>query len=191
MQLRLHDMQKIRGFTLIEVMVTIGIVAILIGLAIPSFKYMIQTNTISSNVNNFLGDMRYARSEAIKRGGNVVMCRSDSPEAASPVCATGSTNTWVTGWMIFHDLNGNGTWDSGPPIEPILRVQGPIIAMDSITATGATNSFVFKSSGRLPLTSAETFKFGGGNYASAIQRVVCVNIGGYARISGNGAATCP
>ena len=189
MQHRLHAMQKLRGFTLIEVLVTIAIVAILVRLAAPSFKSMIQSNTMSSNVNSFLADVRYARSEAIKRGGNVVMCRSDAPEAASPACGSGSTNTWVTGWFIFHDLNKSGGWNSG---EPILRVQGPITAIDVITAQGATNSFQFKATGRLPLTSAETFQFGSApTYANTVQRVVCVNVGGYARISGDGNASCP
>jgi type IV fimbrial biogenesis protein FimT len=184
-------MQKLRGFTLIEVLVTIAIVAILIRLAAPSFKGMIQSNTMSSNVNSFLADMRFARSEAIKRGGNVVMCRSDAPEVANPTCGSGSgpgSNGWVSGWFIFHDLNKSGTWNSG---EPILRVQGPITAMDSISASSTTNSFNFKATGRLPLSSAVTLQFGGGNYANTAQRVICVSVGGYARISGDGYATCP
>ena len=191
MQHRLHAMQKLRGFTLIEVLVTIAIVAILVRLAAPSFKSMIQSNTMSSNVNSFLADVRYARSEAIKRGGNVVMCRSDAPEAASPACGSGSgpgTNGWVSGWFIFHDLDKSNAWNSG---EPLLRVQAPITAMDSIVAAGATNKLIFKVTGRLTLSSAETFTFGGGNYANTVQRVVCVGPGGYARISGDGYASCP
>jgi type IV fimbrial biogenesis protein FimT len=181
-------MQKLRGFTLIEVLVTLAIMSILVMIATPSFKSMIQSNTMSSNVNSFLADVRYARSEAIKRGGNVVMCRSDAPEATSPACGIGSTNTWVTGWIIFHDLNNGGTWNSG---EPILRVQSPISSMDSITASAATNMFSFKATGRLPSTAGETFTFGGSNYASTVKRVVCIGPGGYARISGDGSATCP
>ena len=44
---------------------------------------------MSGNVNGFLADMRYARSESIRRGGGVTLCRSDAPEAAAPVCAPG------------------------------------------------------------------------------------------------------
>ncbi len=187
----LESMQKLRGFTLIEVLVTIAIVAILIRLAAPSFKSMIQSNTMSSNVNSFLADMRYARSEAIKRGGDLIMCRSDAPEAASPACGTGSGpggNGWVSGWFIFHDLNKNDTWNSG---EPILRVQAPITAMDSITASSTTNLIKFKATGRTTIGNSVTLQFGGGNYANTVQRVVCIGPGGYARISGDGLATCP
>ena len=85
-----YVMKKSYGFTLIELLVAIAIAAILIALAAPSFKQLIQSSTMSSNVNNFLADMRYARSEAIRRGGSVVMCRSNAPEAASPACGSGS-----------------------------------------------------------------------------------------------------
>ncbi len=187
----LESMQKLRGFTLIEVLVTIAIVAILIRLAAPSFKSMIQSNTMSSNVNSFLADMRYARSEAIKRGGDVIMCRSDAPEAASPACGAGSGpggNGWVSGWFIFHDLDKSNTWNSG---EPILRVQGPITAMDSISASSTTNLIKFKATGRTTIGNSVTLQFGGGNYDNTVQRVVCIGPGGYARISGDGLATCP
>ena len=190
MQHRLHAMQKLRGFTLIEVLVTIAIVAILVRLAAPSFKSMIQSNTMSSNVNSFLADVRYARSEAIKRGGNVVMCRSNSPEN-NPACngSSGASYGWVTGWVIFHDLNKNGAIDSG---ETVLRVQGPIVSMDSIvdSATTPKYTFPFSVTGRIPVGNATTLQFGGGNYANTVQRVVCVGPGGYARISGDGYASC-
>ncbi|MCL1481799.1 MAG: GspH/FimT family pseudopilin [Marinobacter sp.] len=75
-------MYKSSGFTLLELMLVIAIVAILIAFAVPSFQWMIQKVTISSNVNTFLSDMRYARSEGIRRGGGVVLCRSNAPEAA-------------------------------------------------------------------------------------------------------------
>ena len=82
-----------RGFTLLEIMVVLAIVAILATLAVPSFTRLIQSNTMSSNVNTFMADMRYARSESIRRGGGVVMCRSDAPEATLPVCNTTPTMT--------------------------------------------------------------------------------------------------
>jgi prepilin-type N-terminal cleavage/methylation domain-containing protein len=78
-------MTKARGFTLLELMVVLAIIAILVTLAAPSFTRLIQSTTVSSNVNNFLADMRYARSESTRRGGQVVMCRSDAPEAAPRV----------------------------------------------------------------------------------------------------------
>lgn len=182
-------MQKSRGFTLIELLVVIAIVAILATLAAPSFKNLIQSNTMSSKVNSFLADMRYARSEAIRRGGAVVMCRSNSPEGSSPACdgTTGAGTGWLTGWIIFDDLNNDGGYDSG---EPVLRVQGPITAMDSIIEpTSPVYKFRFNATGRLPGTTA-TINFGSTAFPATVQRVICVSVGGRARIAGDGYTSC-
>lgn len=182
------DMNKSHGFTLIEAMVVVGIVAILTALAAPSFKNLIQSNAISGNVNSFLADMRYARSEAIRRGGVVVMCRSNAPESTQ-ACngTTGAANGWLTGWIIFVDLNGDGSHDAG---EPVLRVQGPITNMDSIIEpTNKGYIFSFNATGRLPGTT-RTINFGSSNFPTTTQRVVCVSVGGRARIAGDGYSSC-
>lgn len=186
-------MKKIAGFTLIELMVVIAIAAILTTLAAPSFVGLIKSSKISSGVNTFLADVRLARSEAVRLGGDVVMCRSNLPEAANPVCNTGSGtggNGWVSGWIIFHDLdnslNRNGT-------EPVLRVQPALTSIDSITesSTPPSNKFPFTATGRLrSATSAATLQFGGADFANNLQRIVCVGLGGRARIAGDGNAAC-
>ncbi len=186
-------MNRFRGFTLIELLVVIAIVAILTSLAAPSFVKQIKSNTITSNVNTFMADLRFARSEAIRRGGAVVMCRSDAPEAANPTCGSGSGpngNGWVSGWIIFQDLDNNGQKVS---TEPLLRMQSPITSIDSIVETGVGSStkIRFTATGRLlNLNSATSMQFGGGNFSNALQRVLCVSLGGRARIAGDGTKSC-
>ena len=181
-----------RGFTLLELMVVLAIVAILTTLAVPSFTRLVQSNTMSSNVNTFMADLRYARSESTRRGGGVVMCRSDAPEASPPVCNTTSGlggQGWVSGWIIYLDANSNGVIDAGD----LLRIQSPIARMDSIVENGggASSIFRFTATGRLfNVSSATSLQFGGSAYASDVQRVLCVNPGGRARIAGNGTASC-
>jgi type IV fimbrial biogenesis protein FimT len=181
-------MNKSRGFTLLELMVVLAIVAILVTLAVPSFKQMIQSNTMSSNVNTFLGDMRYARSEAVRRGGAVVMCRSNLPETTQSCNGNvGAGNGWLTGWIIFHDLDNDGTRDAG---EPVLRVQGPITSMDSIIEPSSPSyKFRFNATGRLPGTTT-TINFGSSDFANTVQRVVCVSVGGRARVAGDAYSSC-
>jgi len=185
-------MEKQRGFTLIELLVVLAISAILLMLSAPSLSRMIKSNSMSSGVNSFMSDLRFARSEAIRLGGGVVMCRSDDPEAASPACGTGAgpgSAGWVSGWIIFHDLNTNGSLDAN---EPILRVQAAFKSVDVINNTAANSpKFRFTPTGRLLDTaSAVQITFGGGQFATDLKRVVCVSFGGRARVAGDGSTSC-
>lgn len=179
-------MNKSRGFTLIELLVVIAIVAILTTLAAPSFKSLIQSNSMSSTVNTFLADMRFARSESIRRGGGVVMCPSTNSEISAARCTlsggSGSSpiSSWEGGWIIFHDLNGTGTRTD---VEPLLRVQGPIASVNTIEAATSTK-FSFTATGRLSLANSTHLTFGSPPvYDAAAQRIVCINVGGRARVA--------
>ncbi|HEY4066675.1 MAG TPA: Tfp pilus assembly protein FimT/FimU [Burkholderiaceae bacterium] len=94
------------GFTLIELLVVIAIAAILTMIAIPGFTDMIQRNRVSGEVNSFVGDLQYARSEAIKTGQTVSIC----PSSDGSSCL--GTNAWQSGWIVFTDVNGNGAVDT-------------------------------------------------------------------------------
>lgn len=183
-------MRTSRGFTLIELLVTFGILAILVRLAVPSFTTMIRTNNMTGVVNGFIADMRYARSEAIRRGGKVVMCRSNLPETTQGCDGTnGATTGWATGWIIFHDLDGDGAQDAG---ETILRVQAPLSAVDSILDTATTPAYLFRydATGLIASANTASLSFGGTSFSTSQQRVICVRISGIPRISGDGNANC-
>ena len=186
-------MQKARGFTLIELMVVMAIAAILMSLAAPAFKRTIQSNAMSSAVNTFLSDTRFARSESVRLGGSVIMCRADTPEDSAPTCGTNAGpggNGWVTGWIIFQDRDGSGNYNVG---DTLLRVQAALPAPDSILEGVASTSTPLKFTGTgrlLSSTGTATLHFGGSNYPTAVQRVVCVGLGGRARIAGDGSTSC-
>jgi type IV fimbrial biogenesis protein FimT len=180
-------MRKPHGVTLPELLIVMAIVGLLATLAVPSFKRLIQANAISSGVDTFMADLRFARSESIKRGGGVVMCRSDAPEKASPTCGTGSKLGWQSGWIIFHDLNNNSNKTA---TETLLRVQAPLAAIDSIAEAGPATKFQFSPTGRLGLTDTARLQFGGNKVPNDLQKVVCIGQSGRARITGDGNSTC-
>lgn len=174
-------------------MVVLAIVAILSTMAAPSLRHVLLSTTMSSTVNDFLADMRYARSESIRRGGGVTMCRSDAPEAASPVCAhdNGAGNTgWVSGWIIFYNPDNH---DEKGRADTLLRVQSPIAALNAISdANPMSSTFRFTATGRLlKADAATTLQFSAQpTFAANEQRTVCINPGGRARIAGDGTADC-
>jgi type IV fimbrial biogenesis protein FimT len=98
------------GFTLVELMVVVMIGAILMAIGAPSYRYVTNSNRISAEVNGLLGDLQFARSEAIKEGGTVIVCPAIAPNYAA--CANNSS-TWNTGWIVV----------SPPPLSTVLRRQ--------------------------------------------------------------------
>jgi type IV fimbrial biogenesis protein FimT len=137
------------GFTLIELLVVIAIVAIISMVAIPSFSRLIASTAVSGHVNTFMADAEYARSKArnLRAGGGVTMCRSDNPEAASPACSAATSTDWSNGWIIFVDINSDGTVDTG---DTVIRVQPVLTYSGGIDKTGSTafDHFTYNVLGR-------------------------------------------
>lgn len=109
------------GFTLIELIVTIAVAAILLGVAVPSFQETIKNNRMAANVNEFIAALNLARSEAIKRGVPVTVCKGNA-------AACNNAARWDDGWIVFADGAGAaGTVNAGtgaclPTEDCILRV---------------------------------------------------------------------
>lgn len=120
------------GFTLTELMVTVAMIAIVLMIGVPSFQQVIMNNRMATQANDFLGSMNLARSEAIKRGQRVALCKTANPFAATPLCTP--AGAWGQGWLIFVDTNNNATLDAG---EVLLKVhQG--IAPSTLSALSTT-----------------------------------------------------
>jgi type IV fimbrial biogenesis protein FimT len=132
--------QAERGFTLFEAVITMAIVAILMALAIPSYRYVTNANRIAAEINGLLGDMQYARAEAIKEGQTVTVCVSTNGTS----CAGAAVSTWQNGWIVFSDVNGNGAVDAG---DQIYRVQSAFIGTDTFTANPASGYVIFNREG--------------------------------------------
>lgn len=95
------------GFTLVELIVAIAVAAILLATAVPSFQDTIKNNRMAANVNEFVGALNLARSEAIKRGVPVTVCKDGGGGSACTPAAE-----WQQGWILFSDRNGDGDVDA-------------------------------------------------------------------------------
>jgi type IV fimbrial biogenesis protein FimT len=106
----------IRGFTLIELMTAIAVLGVLFAFAIPSFRELTRSNRTTAAQNDLVTALTYTRSEAVRRGTPVSICRTPSN---STTCLTGGTSpfSWATGWIVFEDTGATaGVWDSGEEI---------------------------------------------------------------------------
>jgi type IV fimbrial biogenesis protein FimT len=115
--------KNIRGFTIPEVIITLGVAAIILTTAVPSVSNTIKDNRLATQVNQIITDIHFARSEAAKRDVRVILCRRDT-SASTPKCGNDSTNlyTWTDGYLIFADGDNaaNYTYESSHDI--LLRL---------------------------------------------------------------------
>ena len=130
--MRLHP--RFQGFTLIELIVTLSIAAILLSVAVPSYQATVVNNRLATDANRLLADLALARSEAVKRGTRVTLCKS----ADGAACTT--AGAWQQGWVVFNDLDNDAILDAGT--ETILRVTGGLKSGATLTGTGATANYV-------------------------------------------------
>lgn len=91
---------KQMGFTLIELMVTVAVMAIVLTVAVPAFTNVINNNRLTSQANELLNSLSFARSEAIRRNADVIFCHSQ--DGAS--CSAPPGGNWQ-GWILFANAD--------------------------------------------------------------------------------------
>ena len=123
---------QIRGFTLMEMMVTLIIAAILTSIAVPSFTNLIRRNQITTYANEFATSVNLARSEAIKRGRSISITSNNGTD-------------WTQGWNVNIVATGE-----------LLRT-APALTGDNTFTSGANNTVTFNGRGFTTLGAEENW----------------------------------
>jgi type IV fimbrial biogenesis protein FimT len=131
-----------RGYNLIETITVMTLVAILAAIAVPSYRYVTSANRIASEGNGLLGDLQFARAEAIKEGQPVTVCMSKG----GVTCDT-TGNAWHSGWIVYSNPTGTGSNTTIPAAGSILRIQSTFTSTDTFLATPAFSAITYNREG--------------------------------------------
>jgi type IV fimbrial biogenesis protein FimT len=127
----------IRGFTLIELLVSMAVAAILMGVAVPNLQMFLASSRMSSQANDLIATLTYARSEAVKRAANVSVCASSN--------GTSCTGGWQQGWVV---LDATGA---------LIRVQQALTGSSTLSGgADVASSITFTSNGRTTMPTTST-----------------------------------
>jgi len=166
-----------RGFTLVELMVTVAVVAIVSVVAYPNFQGVLRSNRVATASNELVSSLSLARVEALRSPGGAGVCAS----ADGASCGT----DWNTGWMVWIDSNGNGERDTGSTPERVVKyVQGRGNA--SIAESDGAAKFLFDRRGRLTAGSAATLSVQPGDACPAgsdFVRELTLSVAGQVRVA--------
>lgn len=128
---------KTSGFSLIELIITLSVMAIILTIAVPGFRSIVLDNKMTADMNRLVNDLNLARMEAIKRGDDVTICKRNT---SGTDCDNASS--WDRGWIVFSDPNRSGAVDAG---EEIIRVSSELES--GISLTYSKNRITYTSQG--------------------------------------------
>lgn len=126
-------MRKDCGFTLIEILVTISIAAILVTIGIPSMIEFMETNRRAAAANTLVAEMQRGRSTAATGGVAVTLCHSGNATG----CSGEADPDWAEGWILFTDEDGDSVFDAGDEVLSAARRR------DGVTMPSNRSSFTF------------------------------------------------
>jgi type IV fimbrial biogenesis protein FimT len=141
-----------QGTTLMELMTALAVVGIMVGIAVPSFRFLTADARASAFNNDLVSALHFARSEALQRSSMVAVCAS-----STQTTCTGSS-TWGSGWIAYEDRNGNGTFENAT--EPVLRVWTPASSGVAVSVSDNTVTRVtYNAMGMGTLAATVQFTF--------------------------------
>lgn len=132
------------GFSLVELLVTLSVAAVLVAFAAPSVENLLRENRRDTALYGLMGDLQYARSEAIKRSSRISVCARSLTNASA--CTNSPTSPWKNGWLVFTDTGTTaGVYESAS--ETLLRVAEPVHAAFNLKTVARTSTSAMGEAG--------------------------------------------
>ncbi|MGH8780499.1 GspH/FimT family pseudopilin [Paraburkholderia sp.] len=171
------------GFTLVETLVVVALIASLALFAVPSFVAWHMRDQVDAQAHAMVATLSYARSEALRRGVRVTVCRIDTLRhclAVGSACGSGVSD-WSCGWAVMADEGS-----SAPPA--LLRLQTGVAA---VRVTGLLTNLTFTPPAGLAIGGFRSFEFAPRAASQAMRgdgwrRCIRIASGGRARIADGG-----
>ncbi len=168
------------GFTLVELMVTLSLLAIIVGFAVPGMQSLVTSYRISTLANEFTAGLAHTRGEAVNRNMCTTMCISGNTTAANPTCS-GTINDWSQGWIIFADPDCNG--GASGPRDQLLQVYEGRDSGPRLFTQGNRRSVSFISRGTLGgAGAADVFLIDTGGNSPVLTKRLCMDMAGRVRV---------
>ncbi len=179
---------RLYGFTLIELLVTMAIASIVAALAVPSFRTLLVKRSVQAAAQTFVDDLRFTRSEALRRSTRVSMC---SLATNSTTTCSGAAGNWINGWLVFADVNGNGVVDAE---DEVVRVQQPPANIGTMQqAVNPSNTrvkFTYEANGWSKAADVSLVLTPSGTVPANSTRLVCISLQGRPSLRVEGASAC-
>lgn len=175
----------VKGFTAVELLVTIAILGVLAAVAAPSFKPLIERWKVRQVTEELQSTFYVARSEAIKRGGGITILRNGDTTECTTVGS--DTSLWSCGWIVFVDKNNDGAQDSGEDTLQTVSLPSKV----SVKLTGMSEPTLIKVDrwGQLSAANA-AIELKGSNETQASTSSMCINGNGRIYTPDAGSTSC-
>jgi len=170
-------MKKYSGFTLVELLAVVAMLGLLMAFGLPAMDTYVKNERLTTHINTLVGHLAYARSEAVLRSQQVVLCTSDDGTSCS-------NSAWTEGWILYVDADGDSSFSMSSG-EEILRVKEPLSGGNTLTSTFGT-SFVYDRRG-FSATGTGTFSLCDDRGVTNMKSIAISNTG---RVRQGGGAAC-
>ena len=164
-----------KGFSLVELLVSLGVATILVSVAVPSFRTISMNSKRAGTVNELVAGVHLARNTAITLNARVAICTSSNGQSCEVV-------DWNEGWIAFHDEDGDQVRDAE---ETIIGIGSNVDGI-TIDSSQFPTAFTYRSNGRImngtPANNTGEFALCDGR-GSEHSKVVILDMSGRPRLS--------